>query len=131
LEVLEGQPHPDPARVLSKALSEATAGEVTVEVRERVLTLLATFLPRAPLNLVRQGLRSEHPRLRGTALEYLEALIPDTARLAIVGALAGQGRATPAGTTGEARRDTVALQVELERSFDGPLSEPRLAPELD
>jgi hypothetical protein len=43
---------------------------------EHVFTLLALILPREPLRVAYRGLHTRDPRLRGTALEYLEAVLP-------------------------------------------------------
>jgi hypothetical protein len=41
-----------------------------------VFTLLATVLPREPLQVAYQGLRSDHAGLRALAIEYLEGVLP-------------------------------------------------------
>jgi ATP:ADP antiporter, AAA family len=41
-----------------------------------VFTLLALVLPTAPLQIAYRGLHTDDPKLRGTALEYLEGVLP-------------------------------------------------------
>ena len=47
---------------------------------EHVFTLLALALPRQPLRTAFRGLATRDPVLRGTALEYLETLLPPEVR---------------------------------------------------
>jgi AAA family ATP:ADP antiporter len=43
---------------------------------EHVFSLLATILPREPLQVALRGLESDNPGLRGLAIEYLEQVLP-------------------------------------------------------
>ncbi len=43
---------------------------------EHVFTMLSLVLPRQPLQIAFQGLHTDDPQLRGTALEYLETALP-------------------------------------------------------
>jgi ATP:ADP antiporter, AAA family len=45
-----------------------------------VFTLLALVLPREPLMIAYRGLHTDDPHLKGTALEYLEAVLPPLIR---------------------------------------------------
>ena len=45
-----------------------------------VFTLLSLVLPREPLRIAFRGLQTDDPRLRGTALEYLEQVLPPALR---------------------------------------------------
>lgn len=47
---------------------------------EHVFTLLSLVLPRATVQLAFHGLHTDDPHLRGTALEYLETVLPDQVR---------------------------------------------------
>lgn len=47
---------------------------------EHVFTLLGMLLPREPLRLAYQGLHTDDRHLRGTALEYLESVLPPDVR---------------------------------------------------
>jgi hypothetical protein len=50
---------------------------------EHVFTMLALILPRQPLRVAFRGLHTDDQQLRGTALEYLEATLPDDIRRAL------------------------------------------------
>ena len=45
-----------------------------------VFTLLSLVLPREPLQVAYRGLHTDDPHLKGTALEYLEAVLPAAIR---------------------------------------------------
>jgi hypothetical protein len=47
---------------------------------EHVFVLLSLVLPREPLRLAYRGLLTDDARLRGTALEYLESILPERVR---------------------------------------------------
>lgn len=47
---------------------------------EHVFTLLALMLPRAPLMIAYRALHTNDPGLRGTALEYLDSVLPEGVR---------------------------------------------------
>jgi hypothetical protein len=47
---------------------------------EHVFTVLSLTLPREPLRIAFRGLHTNDPALRGTALEYLESVLPDQVR---------------------------------------------------
>jgi hypothetical protein len=55
------------------------AAEVDHRNLEHVFSLLATVLPREPLQVALRGVRSPNPGLRGLALEYLEHVLPTAA----------------------------------------------------
>jgi hypothetical protein len=50
---------------------------------EHVFTMLALVLPRQPLRVAFRGLHTDDAHLRGTALEYLEATLPEDIRRAL------------------------------------------------
>jgi hypothetical protein len=50
---------------------------------EHVFTMLALVLPRQPLKIAFRGLHTSDRQLRGTALEYLEASLPEDIRDAL------------------------------------------------
>jgi hypothetical protein len=52
------------------------AGDLSHQNLEHVFSLLATVLPREPLQVALRGIRSPNPGLRGLALEYLESVLP-------------------------------------------------------
>ncbi len=47
---------------------------------EHVFTVLSLVLPREPLQIAFRGLHTDDPGLRGTALEYLESILPERIR---------------------------------------------------
>jgi len=75
-------------RVDAEAVYNATYAELkrsdAVEVRTKrtdyIFTLLSLALPRVPLQVARRALDSNDPHLRGTALEYLESVLPAEVR---------------------------------------------------
>jgi hypothetical protein len=71
---------------------DRASGEVRVEIDPRanvdrgidhVFTLLSLTLPREPLQIALLALRGADEALRGTALEYLENVLPDNLRRAL------------------------------------------------
>jgi HEAT repeat protein len=48
---------------------------------EHVFTLLSLVRPAAPLRLAYRALQTDDPYLRGTALEYLESVLPESIRV--------------------------------------------------
>ena len=83
-EVAVGLPVWESRRLLDGALNESP---VDGFVRNRagqslshVFTLLSLILPSQPLQIAFQSLQSENSRLRGTALEYLEGVLPTEVR---------------------------------------------------
>jgi len=52
-----------------------------------VFTMLALVLPRRPLQLAFRGLHVADPHVRGTALEYLETVLPESIRRSLWGVL--------------------------------------------
>jgi AAA family ATP:ADP antiporter len=77
-------------RLLDQA-DEADDSPFTLDVlRERgsrslqhLFTLLALVYPRQPLAIAYEGLHTSDPQLRGTALEYLESILPPPVRAAL------------------------------------------------
>lgn len=75
------------SRRLIDDADDASAPMETALIRERadrslehVFTLLALILPREPLRLAYHGLHTADRHLRGTALEYLESVLPPGVR---------------------------------------------------
>ena len=74
-------------RVLEQLDDAVEEAFVDVFLRERagrslehVFTLLALVLPREPVRIAFRGLFAGDPMLRGTALEYLENVLPEDVR---------------------------------------------------
>jgi hypothetical protein len=78
---------------------------------EYVMTLLALVLDREPLRLAYHGLYAGSAAIRGTALEYLDSVLPSRVKQGVLALL----EATPEPPLG-ARRDAAALADELLRS---------------
>jgi hypothetical protein len=62
-----------------------------------VFTLLTLVLPTSPLQIAYRGLHTDDPKLRGTALEYLEGVLPQDI---------SQRLAPFIGTAGQTTQDT-------------------------
>jgi hypothetical protein len=106
---------------------------------EHVFGLLALCLPAEPLLAAFRGLQSEDPHLRGTALDYLEFIVPVEIRRKLWRNLESEGRRASAArvdpTTGQVRTElddllrdqhSIAMRVEelrRERASDGEGSE--------
>ena len=80
---------------------------------EHVFTILSLHLDREPLRLAFKALHQDDESLRGTALEYLENVLPDTLRRAL-GKHGGAGLA-PSPHAPRARQEVVD---DLLRSMD-------------
>jgi hypothetical protein len=81
---------------------------------EHLFTLLSLILPRETLRLAFHALHTGDPYLRGTALEYLETVLPDVV-WATLSPLVEQGE-VPAARTREpadALRDLLASQESI------------------
>ena len=78
---------------------------------EYVMTLLGIVLEREPLRLAYHGLYSGNAAIRGTALEYLDSVLPTRLKQGVLSLL----EATPEPPLGR-RRDTATLADELLRS---------------
>lgn len=79
-----------------------------------VFTLLSLVLPQEPLQIAFKGLHTTHQNLRGTALEYLEGVLPPRIRDALWPYLEDERKATPAGP----RRDRDEIVADLLRSHE-------------
>lgn len=81
-------------RLLDQAEDESWSPMFDAVLRERasralahVFTMLALVMPRRPLQLAFRGLHVADTQVRGTALEYLETVLPETIRTALWGFL--------------------------------------------
>lgn len=127
-EVLGGDlgGHPDPARILRLVLRELAHEPLDEASVEHVLLLLILGTGRAGIELVRQGIRSQDEKLRGTALEYLESQLPDSVRNHVIAALSAAApprRLQP--------RTVSELSDELKRSLDMRIPGLRLSDEME
>jgi hypothetical protein len=64
----------------SRSVIDAGEAEVSSVSLEHVFRLLSLILPRDPLKNAYRGLHSDDERLRGTALEYLDTVLPSEVR---------------------------------------------------
>jgi len=85
---------------------------------EHLFTLLSLILPRQTLRLAFHALHTDDPQLRGTALEYLETVLPESIRgrlwaLLETGDLQPRGRARPDQALRDllASRETIGLAL--------------------
>jgi HEAT repeat protein len=117
---------PESKDVFALALAEIERGPLSQDASDHVFALLGLCTTRGSLELVRQGLKSEDRKLRGTALEYLESLLPEAVRTPLIEALAQR----PEPREGELRSETQLLD-ELRRSIQADLSPQTLAGDPD
>jgi hypothetical protein len=83
-EVADSRPIWESGRLLDGIVSESPLEEFVrdraVQSLAHVFTLLSLVLPREPLQIAFRSLQSADRRLRGTALEYLEGVLPSHIR---------------------------------------------------
>jgi hypothetical protein len=115
------------SRQLIDAADDELEAPVVDVVRERanrslehVFTLLSLILPRATVQLAYQGLQTDDPHLRGTALEYLESVLPETVRQRLWPFLEEEpGRPRRAGRSAEdAVRELLASKESIMLALD-------------
>lgn len=79
-EVAVGRPVWEGRRLLdgfsSQSPLDAVVRDRAGESLAHVFTLLSLVLPREPLQIAFRGLQTDDPHLRGTALEYLDSVLP-------------------------------------------------------
>lgn len=117
---------PDSKEVFALAFDEIARGPLSAEASDHVFALLALATTRGSLELVRQGLRTDDVKLRGTALEYLESLLPEAVRGPLVQALAERIEQRAA-----AARSENQLLDELKRSIRADLTPQQLPSDPD
>jgi AAA family ATP:ADP antiporter len=78
---------------------------------EHLFTLLSLIFPRRTLRLAFHALHTDDPQLRGTALEYLETVLPEPIRVRLWALLeTGDVQPRARGTADQAMRDLLASQ---------------------
>ena len=87
-----------------------------------MFTLLALVLPREPLQIAFRGLHIQDPHLKGTALEYLEAVLPAPIRERLWPFLEDRG---PASRPGRPREEILAELIRSNESIMISLQELR------
>jgi hypothetical protein len=86
---------------------------------EHVFTVLGLVLPAEPLRIALHAVQTDDPALRGTALEYLESILPPDIRAQLWPLLEGE---TPAAAAVESvaaavKRTRDEILAELERTY--------------
>lgn len=116
---------PPSEEVFALALAEIGRGPLSQDASDHVFALLSLCTARGSIELVRQALKTDDRKMRGTALEYLESLLPETVRAPLVQALAER----PEPRTEQ--RTEIQLLEELRRSMPAEVSPQTLASEPD
>jgi ATP:ADP antiporter, AAA family len=115
--------HPELLKPLPSALAlverELLAGGDRHTVREHVFNLLALALEREPVRIAARAFTTEDAYVRGTALEYLETVMPARTFAALRPLLAATG-STPARhrTAPEVRADLLRAGATMTISLD-------------
>jgi len=86
---------------------------------EHVFTILSLALPKEPLRIAFRGLHTDDKNLRGTALEYLESILPEELRESLWPFLEGERRKEPVSKSREEILDELmksnkSIQISLE-----------------
>jgi hypothetical protein len=111
--MLEGTDEKDDAPVIEDVLRARADRSL-----EHVFTLLSLALPQEPLRMARQGLHSSDEQLRGTALEYLESVLPEEIRESLWPYLEdNRKQRTPARTREEIVADLVSGNPSIQISL--------------
>jgi hypothetical protein len=120
-EVAVGRPVWEGRRLLDRLDDGETDAFVDEFIRSRanqslahVFTLLSLVLPREPLQIALRGLHAGDENLRGTALEYLESVLPGTIREPLWPFLEDH---RPAGRTVRPREEILADLVRSNHSI--------------
>lgn len=117
---------PEAKDVFTLALKEVERGPLSEGATDHMFALLALCTTRGSIELVRQGLKTDDRKLRGTALEYLESLLPEAVRTPLVQALAERPEPGERAT-----RTELQLLEELKRSIRADLAPQALAGDPD
>jgi hypothetical protein len=92
-------------KVLEAAVRAAEHAAGSARHLEHVFTLLGLVLDREPLEIARRALHAPDRALRGTALEYLDNVLPPTVRERLWPHLASGRRPGPSGRSADEVRD--------------------------
>src|SRR5262249_5718215 len=121
-EATVGKPVWEGRRLLDSVESDDPATFVDTFVRDRasqslahVFTMLSLVLPREPLQIAFRGLQTDDLGLRGTALEYLEGILPPEIRERLWPFLEDRRPATERG--GRPREEILADLLRSNRSI--------------
>lgn len=92
-------------QALTAALREIALGARSGRSLDHVFSILSLALEKEPLDIALRALRAGDPALRGTALEYLENILPDAVRKGLWPQLGLPERLPPSGRSTEEVRD--------------------------
>ena len=90
---------------VTAALREIALGVQSGRSLDHVFAILSLVLEMEPLEIALRALRRGDTPLRGTALEYLENVLPDAVRKGLWPHLGSPGRPAPSGRSHEEIRD--------------------------
>ena len=90
---------------VTAALREIALGVQSGRSLDHVFSILSLVLEKELLEIALRALRSGHAQLRGTALEYLENVLPDAVRKGLWPHLGSPGGLAPSGRSHEEIRD--------------------------
>jgi len=102
-----------PEAIFVRVLKELELKEEGAKVLEHAFTLLGLALERQHLRTALQALQTENQRLRGTALEYLENVLPEDVRQALWPRIATESARLAL------RRSRREIELDLLRSMNG------------
>jgi len=93
--------------IIGAALREIETGRQGGRSLDHVFSILSLLLEREPLVIALRVLRADDPALRGTALEYLDNVLPDPVREKLWPQLGSPERPAPSGLSIEEIRDNL------------------------
>ncbi len=93
--------------IIGAALREIETGRRGGRSLDHVFSILSLLLEREPLVIALRVLRADDPALRGTALEYLDNVLPDPVREKLWPQLGSPERPAPSGLSIEEIRDNL------------------------
>jgi len=93
--------------IIAAALREIETGRRGGRSLDHVFSILSLLLEREPLVIALRVLRGDDPALRGTALEYLDNVLPDPVREKLWPQLGAPERPAPSGLSIEEIRDNL------------------------
>jgi hypothetical protein len=88
---------------------------------EHVFTILSLALPKEPLKIAFRGLHTDNRDLKGTALEYLESILPERIRKSLWPFLEDDRRTS--GDTPQTRGEILAELMSSNQSIELNLAE--------
>jgi hypothetical protein len=128
-DITAEQHHHRPASEPGSDVPRASAG------LEHVFTVLGLALPAEPLRIALHAVQTDDPELRGTALEYLESILPADVRAQLWPLLEGDlSPGSEASFPAVTQDAELAAEAELAAGSAGPVRraaiDPDLAPDL-